>query len=395
MKIAVVNNFFPPRVGGSSHLSDSLAREYLAAGHDVIVLTAKYGDLPADEICDGLRIVRLPAWAMPQLGSSVDFDLRFAMGPRNLRRVFRILDDFGPDVIHQHGQFFDITWLTSLYARRRKIPTLLSVHTRLESTRRSYDIVFKMLDRILVRPFISASRPEVVIMDELMQRYVERRYSIGPDRQVPIPVGVYVDRFATDGDPERVRTSLGIAEDQPVIVSLGHVIPLRDRMTLVEALPNLRSTHPNLRLVVVGRVYYERFMERARELEVDDMITLTGAVPRNEVVDYLQAADVETHDLQGLGFGTANLEAMMARVPVVAAVADTNFPNVPLVSGKNVTLVPTGDVAALAQAIRELVDDPERARQIVDAQFELVSKHFDMAVVTRQHLDAMHQMVGP
>ena len=40
MKIAVVNNFFPPRVGGSAHLSSSLATAYAAAGHDVRVLTA-------------------------------------------------------------------------------------------------------------------------------------------------------------------------------------------------------------------------------------------------------------------------------------------------------------------------------------------------------------------
>ncbi|MCW2757911.1 MAG: hypothetical protein JWO46_1657, partial [Nocardioidaceae bacterium] len=40
MRIAVVNNFFPPRPGGSSHLADHLARQYAARGHEVLVLTA-------------------------------------------------------------------------------------------------------------------------------------------------------------------------------------------------------------------------------------------------------------------------------------------------------------------------------------------------------------------
>ena len=44
MRIVVVNNFYPPRVGGSSHLSDALARGYAARGHEVLVVTAAYGD---------------------------------------------------------------------------------------------------------------------------------------------------------------------------------------------------------------------------------------------------------------------------------------------------------------------------------------------------------------
>src|SRR5206468_3741651 len=40
VRIAVVNSFFPPRVGGSAHLSEALARGYAARGHEVLVLTA-------------------------------------------------------------------------------------------------------------------------------------------------------------------------------------------------------------------------------------------------------------------------------------------------------------------------------------------------------------------
>ena len=61
-----MNNFFPPRVGGSSHLSDALARGYARSGHEVLVLTAAYGDAPAEEERDGLRIVRLPAYTLPE-----------------------------------------------------------------------------------------------------------------------------------------------------------------------------------------------------------------------------------------------------------------------------------------------------------------------------------------
>ena len=115
MRIAVVNNFFPPRVGGSAHMAASLAQRYAAAGHDVLVLTAAYQGARVTESRDGYRVVRLPAVTMPKLGLSIDFDLSFpSLVPGTRRRIFRLLHEFQPDVLHLHGQFFDLSWLSGL-----------------------------------------------------------------------------------------------------------------------------------------------------------------------------------------------------------------------------------------------------------------------------------------
>jgi glycosyltransferase involved in cell wall biosynthesis len=397
MRIAVVNNFFPPRVGGSSHLSESLARAYAEAGHEVLVLTVAYRGAPASEQRDGLQIVRLPAWVLPRLGMSIDFDVSFAFGPRNLRRVFRILGRFAPDVIHQHGQFLDLTWLTSIYARRRGVPVLLSVHTRLEGTRRRYDLAFRLLDAVLVRPLVALSRPRYVVMDRLMEQYIDTRYHPGRQNMVAIPVGIHTtaEHGARHCSRRAVRDALGIGE-RPMILSLGHVIPLRDRLTLVEALPAILRRRRDAVVVVVGDVNYDAFRRRADELGVGAHIVCTGSVPRDDVAAYLAAADVECHDLQGLGLGTASLEAMFAQVPVVAAVRPDNFPGIDLRSGENITLVPIGDADALAAAICDLLDSPAAARHIAMAQRELVAKHFSMEAVTREHLSELADLVyGP
>src|SRR4051794_38550851 len=105
MRIVVVNNFFPPRPGGSSHLADHLAKKYAAGGHEVLVLTAGYRGSPATEERDGLRIVRIKSWTMPKTRLAANFDIAFTVSPSTKREVFRILDDFAPDVVHQHGQF--------------------------------------------------------------------------------------------------------------------------------------------------------------------------------------------------------------------------------------------------------------------------------------------------
>ena len=88
VRIAVVNNFFPPRTGGSAHLSEALARELAKRGHDVLVITAQFGDAPAKRTQHGYRVVRLPAWYLPKTTLTFNFDINFVTTPRNVRRVF-------------------------------------------------------------------------------------------------------------------------------------------------------------------------------------------------------------------------------------------------------------------------------------------------------------------
>ena len=390
MRIAVVNSFFPPRVGGSAHLSEALARGYAARGHDVLVLTASYEGAPQTEERDGLRIVRLPAAMIPRSRLSVSFDIAFTARRGAYRSVASLLEAFAPDVLHQHGQFFDLTWLTGWWARRHDVPVLLSVHTRLENPSAAYRGVFRSLDALLVRPALRAYRPEVVVMDVQMQDYITSRYAGAYARLVHIPVGVDpVAVLGGDGARVRARHDLG---DAPLVLSIGHVIPLRDRVALVEALPEVLRRHPHARVLVVGRVYYDVFLERARELGVSHAVLAVGAVARADVPDHLAAADVEAHDLQGYGLGTASLESMAAGVPVVAAVRPDNFPGVRLVSGRDLVLVPVGDVSALAAAVVELLDDPGRRARIGASGQRLVRERFSLDTVLGQHLEVLARM---
>lgn len=393
MRIAVVNNFYPPRVGGSAHLSDALARGYARQGHDVLVVTAAYQHEPAaEQLAPGLRVVRLPAAAIPQTRLSVSFDLSFATRPSLRRRLAAVLGEFGPDVVHQHGQFFDLTWASAGYARRHDIPTLLSIHTRLENPKARYHGIFRWLDACVVAPVLRRYRPRIVVMDVQMDEYIKRRYRGGYSGLEYIPVGVDPERMA-GGDAETARGWLGVGE-APLIVSVGHVIPLRDRVALVEALPKILAEVPGARLVVVGHVYYDLFQQQARALGVEHAVVSVGAVPKADVPHYLAVADIEAHDLQGYGMGTATLESMAAGVPVVVAVRPDNFPGIELVSGANCVLVPLSDPDALADAVLALLRDPDRRARIGRAERALVVEHFALDVVLGQHLRALEALIG-
>ena len=393
MRILVVNNFFPPRVGGSSHLSEALARGYARSGHEVLVLTAAYGEAPAEEERDGLRIVRLPAWTLPEMRLNVSFDLSFATRPGLRRKVTALLDEFKPDVIHQHGQFMDLTWATGEYARRRDVPTLLSVHTRLENPSAHYRHAFRGLDAVLVKPRLKRYHPAVVVMDSHMQTYIEERYRGAYSELVPIPVGVD-PAWVRGGSRERGREMLGLGDDVPVILSVGHVIPLRDRVGLVEAMPAVLARHPEAR-AGRGRPGLLRAFPATRRG--------AGRRPRRPQPRHrAQAGRSRTcwppPTSRATSRAGASAPPPSSRWPPACrwsgGVDADNFPSVPLVDGRDIVLRPVGDVAGLADGLNRLLGDADldasmgaRARAIVD-------QHFDLARVLEQHEQILARLAG-
>lgn len=392
MRIAVVNNFYPPRVGGSAHMAESLAKGYAARGHEVLVITAEYPGAPAEEDVDGVRIVRLPAARLPKTKLAVNFDITFATRPSLPRRLRELLGDFGPDVIHQHGQFFDLTWATGMWARRNDVPVLLSVHTRLESPKPMYQAVFSTLDACLVAPILRRYKPVHVVMDSLMDDYIKRRYARGVSGTVDIPVGLDPE-WTRGGDPTYVRERLGIG-DAPLILSVGHVIPLRDRVTLVEAMPRVLAELPDAKLVVVGGIYYDAFLRRAEELGVRDAVITTGAVPKADVPHYLAAADVECHSLQGIGFGTACLETLAAGVPQVAAIEEDHFGDIKTIDRVHMHLVPKNSPGPVAERLVEAIRNPEESRRMAAEGASIVDKHFTMSAIIDKHIEVLTDLAA-
>ncbi|WP_404431825.1 glycosyltransferase family 4 protein [Microbacterium lacus] len=401
MRIAVVNNFYPPRSGGSAHLSQHLAHKYAQSGHEVLVLTATYGDAPAEEVHGGVRIVRIHAWTLPKTRFAANFDIGFTSSPKAKSRVFDLLDEFAPDVVHQHGQFFDLTWLSGWWARRRGVPTLLSIHTRLETPLSKFnDFVYTVADRILVAPLMRMHRPKVVVMDILMDRYIDKRYRRAISGKVSIPVGIDPE-VLRGGEASGIRKELGL-EGRRVVVSIGHVIPQRSRIALVRALPLVLEKFPDLVVVVVGGVYHDEFLHIAKDLGVEHALITTGAVPQARVPDFLAAADVEVHELEGLGFGTASLEALAAGTPVIAAIETDNFLDILVEDGRELYIAPPvssreprADPSALAGVLMRVLEDPAAARRQVSTNaHRLIEEHFTIERVAARHLEVLEELVS-
>lgn len=393
MRIALVNNYFPPRMTGSSHLTEELARWFAKVGHEVCVVTAQYSDAPARETRDGYEVFRFAAWKMPELPIAFGYDIRFALSPANVRIFFKLLDAFRPDIIHQHGQFFDLAYLSCLYAWRRRIPHMTSVHARLEHPNPIYGGLFRAADATIVRGSLALARSHVVVMDKAMERYIRTRYRVSGERLHGIPVGVDVDRFTAPVGVEFVRDRYGL-DARPIILSVGHVTPYRNRVALVRAIPHLARLTDAFQFVIVGGIHDKEFLREADRLRVREYLHLIGPVPKQDVAALLAVSTVEVHDLQRQGLGTASLEAIAAAVPVVSDVDADNFPDTTLRDGEHLLMVPPDDPVALAQTLADLITDTQRREQLGASGSAFVREHFGIDRIAARHLSAYEVMTA-
>ena len=160
--------------------------------------------------------------------------------------------------------------------------------------------------------------------------------------------------------PERAaaRAALGWQADEWVVLAVGRLTALKRFDVLLEAFARLCDERA--RLVILGEGDDAPLRRQAEALGVGARVTLTVT---DDVWPYYAAADVYVSTSATESFGLANLEAVAAGVPVLAAAAGA----VPEVVGAAAQLLPSETQAlraALPQALAALRNDAARARSL-------------------------------
>lgn len=156
------------------------------------------------------------------------------------------------------------------------------------------------------------------------------------------------------GDRAAARRSLGIGDEVPLVVSVGHLVSRKRHHVLIEALGRVRRKFPTAQLVIVGAESFEpqypaQLRSMARELGDADAVRFVGNVGQVQVVQWLQAASVFALGTAREGCCNAVLEALAVGAPVVTTAAGDNAHFVR--DGENGCIVPVDDAAALASAL--------------------------------------------
>lgn len=379
LNILQITPYYAPAwaYGGSVRVAAELSVRLAARGHIVTVLTTDALDAerraaPAEEMLDGVRVIRLP-----------NVSNRLAW-----RRVF--LPGGFAHAVAQHAAAADLAHLHEVRSLlnaaalpallRAGVPYVVSPHGGLpaELGRTGYKHVFDALwgRRLLA----NACRLHALTAMERDQ-YTGR--GLPAERVALLPNGIDLHAFDAPADVEAFKRRYDIPFGVPVVGFLGRLNAIKGLDVLIEAFNRVRAEHPDAVLVLVGPDDGARpaLEVHAQRLGVAGAVRFTGmlAADGDKAAAY-RAADVYALPSVYENLPTTVLEAMLNGVPCVvserAGLADELAQ-----AGVARVYGPQANDTALTGEILRLLADPAAARNLGERGRAYVQARFDWEAV--------------
>ncbi|GAA5075657.1 glycosyltransferase [Roseibacterium beibuensis] len=167
-------------------------------------------------------------------------------------------------------------------------------------------------------------------------------------------------------------------DGKPTAIAIGRLMPQKDYATMLRA---VAQSGDDLRLVILGEGPERQNLEHlARELGIEDRVDFLGF--RMDRFSYLVAADLFLMSSVTEGFPNALIEAVAAGIPSISTdclgggareILGREFPD---------RLTPIGDPAAMAKAIRMVIDAQDAAsRELQSERIARIAKRYQMSEV--------------
>ena len=227
----------------------------------------------------------------------------------------------------------------------------------------------------------------------------QRAIVLGADEETTtvVPYGVDTERFKPDHEARRrLRAQLDLPDDAPVLVTAGRLVRKKGIEYLIDAMPRLSTDWPALRLVVIGDGDLKpELEEQSARHNVAERVHFLGAQPQDEVGGWLSAADVivvpSVKDDAGNVDGLPNvlLEAMSSGTPVVTTPVG-GIESV-AIDGRTARVVAERKSEAIADAVGDLLRQPETATALGRAARAEMSRSYGWATTVRRFEDAYAQ----
>jgi len=321
------------RSGGVERGTVDFAKYLLAQGHRSIIVS-NGGPLVNTLLDSGVVHYTLPVHK-----KSIFAILKCA------RSLAAIIRKEGIEIVHARSRV--PAWIALLACRRERIPFLTTCHGVYNTHLTSRVMGWGKL---------------VITISHAVSLHMKERFKVPHQRLRLIHRGVNLDEFTMkpiSAAPRKESFTVGI---------VGRITPIKGHPVLLKAMARVTRLFPQARLVIVGQSPRPRYMEElamlARRLGIQEQVEFLGT--RYDVAELLKKVDLLVAPAVGEeAFGRVIIEAGACGVPVIASriggIVDI------LEHGKDGLLVPAGDVVALAEAIAEIIRDPEASGRMAIA----------------------------
>jgi len=369
MKILrVVSDLYPSSVGGLGLHAHEMSRFQAAKGHDVTVFTYRTDPgQPSSEDRDGYHIHRTNA-SFCLFGNTISFSQLFT--------ILKSWDSY--DVVHAHSHLFFSTVLCTLAQKFRSTPLIVTNHGLVSQTAPEW---LQKLYLPTIGRWIFRTADAVICYTET-ERDQMVDLGVSPDKIHVIHNGIDTSAFApSDSMPPEKQ-----------ILWIGRFTPGKGVEYLLEGFEAFSQKFPDYTLVMVGRgPLKDDFARMILEMDLEDEIILKDFIPNGDLSKIYQESALFVLTSLEEGVPRTILEAMACGRPVVC----TALPQLVDIISDCGRLIPTEDSGAVADALSELISDPDLARDLGQTARARVASEYSWDDTVAKTLELYASLVYP
>jgi glycosyltransferase involved in cell wall biosynthesis len=284
-----------------------------------------------------------------------------------------------PAVLHGQGLLPGLVVVAA--SRLFGVPCVVGMPDFVEAVYSSFRFPLAGLGARLLRRLevVVARGCSALVVESELARRIWRRRGVDPAHIHPIHHAADLERFHPGVEGEGVRRELGL--EGKVIVSYHGDIGEDDGVDLLlRAFAAVAPDFPRAHLLIIGEgnpAYMVRLRELARTLP--GRVTFTGWVPYRLVPRYLAASHIGVAPFRSTLYTNTVVPTKALEVMALAkalVVSHLEVFGAFLEHGRHALLVPPGEVAPLAEALRRLLARPQLRQRLGREGLALVRRHF-------------------
>jgi len=392
-----------PHCGGQGVYLKNLSRALKDLGHRVEVISGPPDPQLDDDIplhpltgldlynpADPFRVPTLkelsnPINLMEWIGvSTMGFPEPFTFGLRAYLYLKSRLHTY--DIVHDNQSLSYGIW-----AINKLTPTIATIHHPITVDRkiaiRSVSSPLRKMKEwrwysfVGMQKRVSRTLPRIIAVSKSAKKDIGRDFNIPANKFSIVPNGINTDLFYPIDDIER--------EKNRIIVTNSADTPLKGLFFLFQAVAELNKFQ-DVSVTVVGEPKKDGdLVKLIRRLGIGHCIHFTGRISNGEFVRQYARATAAVVPSVYEGFGLPVGEAMACGVPVISTTGGA----LPEVVGDAGILVKPADSRALAGAIRDLLNNPLRAKELGMAGYRRVHKHFTWKKAAEKTVSAYREVI--
>lgn len=358
MNIIIITAMFPPIRTGTSFYSVNLAGALSDIGHNVTIITLANNE-NTDRIKKNYHVKRIPAFHIPIKNFIKHFRLCSIL-PFNYVKINKIVRNADADIILLVNHYLDIAFPAVISSMFNKIPIVCSVGTQLQSCNPIRNKILNFFDRLICGNFIFPFCAKVIAWDNEIRRYLD-----------DIHGKKFINKYALinygiNGDIDKFMGYTHDYSRHNQILGVGAVSEQRNFIPLIKAFSLLASDFPELRLKIIGHIYYDAAVRLAHDLGLGDRVIFAGELPHEKVLAEFKQSDAYFVSLTAkyVGLGTATIESMLIGLPTIANVPADLLGNPVLRDMEDILLLDSIEPELIADKLRLLLKD-RRLREII------------------------------